>query len=111
MSDKNVKKVYMSLEDLRVEFGLNPIRRKTKDEVRLKSQREKFSSRHVCSTCGLPLSYIPNTNVMVCKTPECKGVKHETIDEETGEKKEFYTLSYERLDDVGAKIASNILVD
>ena len=110
MKEKNVG-VYKSFEELRDKFGLKPIIKQTKDKSKLENQRNSFSSKHVCPSCGKPLIYIDGTNVMVCKTDGCKGIKHEVKNDETGETKVWYETSYHSLDDTGAKIASNIFKD
>lgn len=52
---------------------MSQMSKKTKDQDKLKSQIEKFNKRYVCKFCGEPREWIPGTNVMVCKNPECKG--------------------------------------
>ena len=79
-----------------------------KDKEKLDSQREKFGARHTCRGCGQPMTWIPGTNQMVCKNPECKGIKITKTDKETGETRVFYEVSHSTLDDLGTKIATDI---
>lgn len=37
-----------------------------------KKKQEKFLG--TCKVCGQTLSYIPDTNVIVCKNPKCSGI-------------------------------------
>lgn len=108
MSEKNLKGNYTSFADIRSEFGLKEIRTQTKDKKKLDEQRNKFRGKHICPACKQPMSYIDGTNLMVCSNSECNGIKHEEVNEETGEKKVWYDVSYHNLDNVGAVIASNI---
>lgn len=101
-----------SLEDLRAEFSLPPLRMQTKDKGKLKSQRENFINRHKCPICGNLLTYVNETNVMVCQSKDCKGViKTEYYDEETGEKVTCHMPYCETLDEHSAKIARNIFAE
>lgn len=34
-------------------------------------EREKFAGK--CNVCGSPLTLVPDTNVMICSNPDCKG--------------------------------------
>ena len=34
-------------------------------------ERERFAG--TCKICGEPLTFIPDTNILVCSNPECKG--------------------------------------
>lgn len=111
MRNNTKQKTFDSLTDLRAEFGLNPIRYQTKNKKKLESQREHFSSKHVCPACGENMSYVQGTNVMVCTNKSCQGVEHKVVDEESGEEKVWHSLSFHSLDDTGAKIASNIFAN
>ncbi len=99
-------KHYTTMESLREDFGLKPIRKRTKNKQRLESLKKKFQARHNCPICGEPLIHIEDTNVMVCVNEKCKGTKIKTLDakEETVDSSAFHIL-----DDAGARIANNIL--
>lgn len=56
-------------------YNLNPVSFRTKDENRLKKQQEKLLG--TCPICKQLMSYIPGTNVVVCKNPSCKGREKE----------------------------------
>lgn len=107
MKNRN-KKTYSSFEEIRSEFGLKPIRTQTRDKEKLESQRNKFSSRHKCPACGSNLIYVEGTNVMVCKNPDCDGIKREKKGSTEEETKVWYENSYHTLDEKGAEIAYNI---
>lgn len=110
MKKKNLSKgitaEYNSLEELRASWNLPEIRKKTKDENKLKQQQEKFLNRHRCKACGEPMTYIGG-NQMCCTNDKCPGIAHERKDKE-GNVSVFYTTSYDLLDELGAEIANNI---
>ena len=106
---KNVKEYYTSLEDMRVAWGLKPVSKKTSDEKKLEEQRERFTNSNRCKACGHPMTFISDSNIMCCTNETCKGIKHQTINEKTGETKVWYTPSYKVLDEKGAMIANTIL--
>lgn len=108
MGRKEHSKVYKSFDDIRQQFGLKPVRMQTKDKEKLESQRKNFSSKHKCPACGCDLTYIDGTNVMVCKNPECEGIKREKKDSTKEETKVWYDIPYHTLDQKGAEIAHNI---
>lgn len=103
---KGVTAQYASLEELRAAWGLKPAIKRTKDEHKLKSQREKFSNNHKCKACGKPMTFIGG-NQMVCTNPDCKGIEIERTDAD-GNTIKNYLVSYDLLDSKGAIIASNI---
>lgn len=111
MKMKNTEKKLNSLEDLRGEFGLPKLNKQTRDKDKLKKQREDFLEHHKCVACGEKMTFIEKTNVCVCKNPKCKGIEHRRKDPATGEEKITYTLSFDRLDDKGAEIATNIFAE
>lgn len=97
---------YSSFEELAKAYNVKPISKQTKDKEKLNSQREKFNSRHRCRSCGEPMEWIGD-NVMVCKNPKCKGIKHEYVNDD-GSKNITYSPSYDLLDELGSEIAGNI---
>ena len=97
---------YTSLEELRAAWGKEPFVKRTKDENKLKTQREKFCGKHLCQACKAPMEYIGG-NVMACTNPNCKGIKNEHKDKE-GNMYITYSTSYDLLKPLGAEIASNI---
>lgn len=93
---------YSSLSELREAYNLKPFIKRTKDENKLNSQREKFAGRHKCKACGEPMAFVFG-NIMACTNEECKGIEMSNAD---GTKR--YVTSYDLLDDVGTEIANNI---
>lgn len=108
---KGVTESYSSFEELAKAFGLKPIRKQTKDKEKLNKQREMFCSKHICSNCKQPMTWIGG-NVMSCLNPSCNGIKHEqVINSDTGETKIWYSPSFDLLDERGASIAENIFTE
>ena len=105
---KDCTEYYSSLEELRTAWNCKPIIKRTNDEEKLKKQRESFSERHICKACGKPMTFISETNIMCCTNEKCSGIKHQAVNEETGEEKVWYTTSYKTLDEKGANIANII---
>lgn len=67
-------KTYYSFEDMAIEeFGMKPVTRRTNDQQKLETQREKFEG--VCPYCKQRAKFIVGTNVVVCANPKCKGKK------------------------------------
>lgn len=97
---------YNSFEELRAAVGLKPSTRRTSNEAKLQSQKEKFCNRHKCKACGQPMTWIGG-NQMACTNENCKGIKVERTDND-GNTIVSYVTSYHLLDKVGAKIAENI---
>lgn len=62
------------------------------------NSKEKFAGK--CKICGSLLSFVEGTNVMVCKNPQCKGLK--TKGEENN------LPSFRFLDTKGMQIANNL---
>ena len=71
---KNCTEYYTSFDELREGFNLKPIVKRTKDEEKLKGQRQRFMDRHKCKACNQPMSYVGGT-VMTCINEKCKGIK------------------------------------
>lgn len=106
----NTTECYSSFEELAVAWGVKPVSKVTKDMKKLNEQRDRFYKSNTCKVCGNPMTLITGTNIMCCTSEVCKGIKHQLINEETGEAKIWYTPSYKVLDEKGAVIANNILV-
>ena len=106
---RNTTEHYNSFTDLAKSWGCRPIVKKTKDADKLKGQQEKFLNSNRCKACGNPMTFIADSNIMCCTSEACKGIKHQSTNEETGETKVWYTPSYKVLDEKGAIIANNIL--
>lgn len=104
---KDKKDNYSSLEELRADWGLPPVSKRTKDLNKLKGQQDRFYKRHTCSNCSKPLTYVGG-NIMVCTNESCRGIKSEFKDKEGNTVVRYYP-SFELLDTKGADIASNIL--
>lgn len=105
--DKNTTAHYNSFEEVAKDFGCKPVSKKTKNKDKLISQQEKFCKRHKCKACGAMMNFIPNTNIMTCTNPECKGIKITTTDKDGNERVNYIT-SYNVLDDKSSEIANNI---
>jgi hypothetical protein len=103
---RNTTEHYSSFEECAKAFGCKPVVKKTKDENKLKAQREKFSAKHKCKACGQPMSWV-GSSIMTCMNDKCKGIKVER-DGADGNKIISYVVSYDLLDDLGAEIANNI---
>lgn len=103
---------YSSFEELRAAWGLAPVIKQSKDKNKLEKQRESFlGKKRPCPACKQPMNYIGGTNIMVCQNENCKGEKHESKNEQTGETKIWYTVPRELLDEKGAEIAENLFTD
>lgn len=109
-ASKGEREYYTSFEDLAKAFGCKPVRKQTTDKQKLNSQREKFMGKHLCKNCKQPMTYIGG-NQIVCTNEKCPGIKHEVINEETKEKRIWYTPSFDLLDNRGAEIAENIFAE
>jgi len=103
---RNTIEHYSSFEEMGKAWGCKPVTKKTKDEEKLKKQRENFCARHRCEACGEPMQWITGS-VMACVNEKCKGKKVERTDSE-GNKIVSYITSYDLLDDLGSEIANNI---
>lgn len=105
---KDVTDHFNSFEEVAKMFGCKPVSRKTTNEKKLLNQQERFYKKHKCKACGQYMTFIPNTNVMTCTNPDCKGIKNIFTDKE-GNEKITYNVSFDELDEKGADIARNIL--
>ena len=103
--DKNCTEHYTSFEELGKAWGLKPVTKRTKNEEKLKAQREKFLG--TCKVCKNPLTIISGTNVLACQNPDCKGIKM-TGTNEDGTEKIWYIPVSRTLDDKGFSIAMNL---
>lgn len=99
-----INQSYHSFAEVAAAMGLKPVSKVTKDQNKLNAQREKFQARHLCPACKQPMQYVEGTSVMVCKNPDCKGIK--TKKQEEGEV--IYSPAFDLLDAVGTDIAGNI---
>lgn len=97
---------YSSFQELASAYNIKPVSRVTKDKEKLKSQQNKFQSRHRCRACGEPMSWIGD-NIMTCCNPKCKGIKIKHKNED-GTESVGYITSYDLLDTEGADIAGVI---
>lgn len=95
---------YTSLEQLREDFHLPKISKKSKNKEKVAKQQEQLLGK--CKVCGNPLSYIYGTNVLACTNEECKGKK---ITAKSGE--EFYVPVVKILDNKGTDIAINLFAN
>ena len=102
---KDTTEIYTSFEELRSAFGLDPIRKQTKDKEKLKSQREKFVK--TCPVCKQSLSYIYGSNVVCCQNPECKGIEKKNTNAD-GTENVWYIPVTRTLDEKGMEIAMNL---
>ena len=103
----NTTEHYSSFEELAVAWKIKPVSKVTKDMKKLQEQQEKFRGRHLCNACKQPMEFISETSVMVCKNPNCKGIKNARLDKE-GNEIVTYLPSYDLLDDLGSDIANAI---
>lgn len=102
---KNDVDRYTSFDELRKAFGLKTLSKRTNDEKKLISQREKFLG--TCKCCGGQLTYVNGTNVLTCKNAECRGYKHVSKNED-GTERVWYTPVLRLLDAKGVDIAENL---
>lgn len=66
-----------------------------------KEKQDKFLG--TCKVCGRTLSYIPGTNVIVCKNPDCSGIM---LQRKNGDK---HSIPINRLlNDRGVEIAQTL---
>lgn len=106
-TNNNGEVSYSSFQELAAAWNIKPVSKVTKDKEKLKSQQDKFVSKHICKGCGQPMTFNKGTNIMVCSNPECKGIKM-TRENEDGTKSVYYLTSYSLLDELGEEIAENI---
>lgn len=106
---RNTTEHYSSFEEAAKSWGCKPLKKRTDDEKKLAEQREVFMNSNRCKACGNPMTFLVDSNIMCCTIETCKGIKHQSVNEETGETKIWYTPSYKVLDDKSASIANNIL--
>ncbi len=51
--------------------ALGKVKTRKVDKEKQAEEREKFAGK--CRVCGAALTLVPDTNVMICSNPECKG--------------------------------------
>ena len=100
---KGITAYYGSLEELAKAYNTSTLKR-TKDQAKLESQREKFLGK--CRVCGEPLSYLGG-NVMACQNESCKGFETKTRDEDGNETVVFKPV-FKILDEHAETIAYNL---
>lgn len=98
-------KTYYSFQELAKDFGCKPVKRRTNDMDKLKSQQEKFAGR--CKVCGNVLTYHQGTNVLTCTNPECKGIKMTSKNDDGTERTWFIPVT-RMVDETGMEIAINL---
>lgn len=103
---RGVTEHYTSLEELRTAYGLKPVIKQTKDEDKLKKQRDNFCSHYRCRSCGSQMTYV-GSSVMACTNEKCRGIKHERKDADDNTIV-TYSVSYELLDDHFSEVAENL---
>lgn len=86
-------------------YGLEPPSFRTKDENKLKKQREKLAG--VCPICKQSMTYISGTNIMTCANPKCKGKEYKVTLKDGTEVTRSESIN-RLLSDNTAKIASTI---
>lgn len=104
---KNDNEHYTSFEEMAKAWKCKPNVMQTNNKEKLELQRENFCKKHLCRSCKQPMSYIGG-NQMVCTNENCKGIKNEYKNEETGETRVWYVTSYDLLDEKGSEIANNL---
>lgn len=82
--------------------------KRTKDEKKLQKQIDAFQNRNICKFCGGTKEWIPGTNVVVCKNPDCKGHVIKAKNKE-GKEIEISEPSMKILTKRGAAIAETLL--
>lgn len=97
--------VSSAFEQLRQDFGLDPISKKTTDEAKLQKQVDNFKGKYVCELCGKEKQWIPDTNVMVCTNDMCRGYPIKNKNNEIV----GYKPSSSQLNPRGAEIAETLL--
>jgi DNA-directed RNA polymerase subunit RPC12/RpoP len=75
-----------AFNEIRKQFGLEPIQKRTNKQERLQKQRNQFLRKYVCRVCGNPMEWIKGTNVMACTNKDCKGIQKKERDEDGNEK-------------------------
>ena len=105
--DRNATAHYSSFAEAAKSYGCKPVSKVTKDMKKLKEHQEKFCERHLCSSCGQPMTWVEGTSTMVCSNAKCRGIKQTRTDKE-GNEIVSYLPSYDLLDSKGSEIAYNI---
>ena len=102
---KDLTGSYSSFEEVLVAMGGKPKPRKTSNQEKLKKQQNHLTG--TCKACKQPLTWIRDTNVMVCQNPKCRGMKRTRVDE-TGKKEVYYVPVMRMVDERGINIAMNL---
>ena len=94
-----------AFQNLRKEFGLKPLEKRTPKESHVKA----FSNRHTCPTCKQAMNWIAGTNVCACTNPGCLGIKRTRKNKEDENVEEtYYTTAYHTLREADEKLAEKI---
>jgi len=102
---KDLSGSYSSFEEVLIAMGGKPKPRRTSNQEKLKKQQKHLTG--VCKTCKQPLTWIHDTNVMVCQNPSCKGIRRTRTNSE-GKKEVYYVPVMRMVDDRGIAIAMNL---
>ena len=102
---KNCTEHYTSFEEAAAAWNCKPVIKRTKNEEKLKAQREKFLG--TCKVCKSPLSIISGTNVLACQNENCKGIPMKGTNED-GSEKIWYVPVSRTLDEKGFQISLNL---
>lgn len=99
---------YGSFAEVAADFKCKPVRRRTNDKKKLEKQQNQFLSHHLCRSCKSPMTLIKDTNIFVCKNPDCQGIDITRKDDNGNEISKIVLPSYDLLDEESAMIANNI---
>lgn len=94
---KNETAHYTDFDALRQAFHLPKIRKRTRDHSKLGEQQSRFLG--TCRACGKQLSYVNDTNVLVCSNEQCPGIKI---------REDFFVPINRILDGKGSEIAQTL---
>lgn len=108
---RNTTEYYTSFEECAKGWNCRPVKKQTKDKVKLEKQREAFGNKHLCPACKKPMNFLDGTNILTCMNESCKGIKHEITNEENNDTKVWYTTAFDLLDERGSEIANNIFAE
>lgn len=86
--------------------GLGKLKQSKMNPEKKAKEREKFAGK--CHVCGNPLVLVPDTNVMVCSNPECKGHAVKRKDENGKMQVVAHVPTYRCLTERAAKYAEKL---
>jgi len=107
--DKGSKAHFSSLEELAKGFNVKIVPKQTKDKLKLAKQRVNFVKH--CKHCGIVMTYLSDSNLVVCKNSKCKGEPHELKDREGNVIDVIFKPVFRMLDDEGTMIAANLFAE